>query len=382
VNRTGAAARRLANDELREGGTMAPVKVLVVGLGNMGRSHASAYHRNPGFEIVGLMSRSIKSKPVPDELKGYPLFDNFDEALAATKPDAASINTWPNTHAEYAIKAMESGAHVFLEKPIATNIEDAERVVATARATNKKLVLGYILRVHPSWQKFIELGKTLGKPLVMRLNLNQQSSGKAWEWHKTLIDSLIPIVDCGVHYVDVMCQLTGAKPVRVHGIGVKLWAEAEKQNYGHLHVTFDDGSVGWYEAGWGPMMSEVAFFVKDVVGPRGAVSLVPAHSEGKDQLSDVSDSADIDRHTKTDLIQYHHAAVGSDKNFVKRDDFISTEDEPSHQDLCDREQAFFLEAITQDLDLSESMDAAVNSLRIVLAAEQSITEGRAIELAR
>ena len=39
--------------------------------------------------------------------------------------------------------------------------------------------------------------------------------------------------------------------------------------------TFDDGSVGWYEAGWGPMMSEVAFFVKDVVGPKGAVSIVP-----------------------------------------------------------------------------------------------------------
>jgi hypothetical protein len=193
--------------------------------------------------------------------------------------------------------------------------------------------------------------------------------------HKTLIDSLIPIVDCGVHYVDVMCQLTGAKPARVHGIGVKLWTEAKKQNYGHLHVTFNDGSVGWYEAGWGPMMSEVAFFVKDVVGPLGAVSLVPAHSEGKDQLSDLSDSADIDRHTKTDLIQYHHAAVGLDKNFVKRDDFISTEDEPTHQALCDREQAFFLEAIIKDLDLSESMDAAVNSLRIVLAAEQSINEG-------
>jgi len=314
-------------------------------------------------------------------LKKYPLFDNYDEALAATKPDAVSINTWPNTHAEYAIKAMEAGAHVFMEKPIATNIEDAEKVVATARVKNRKLVLGYILRVHPSWVKFIELGKTLGKPLVMRLNLNQQSSGKAWEWHKNLIDSLIPIVDCGVHYVDVMCQLTGAKPVRVHGIGVKLWAEAEKQNYGHLHVIFDDGSVGWYEAGWGPMMSEVAFFVKDFVGPRGAVSLVPAHAE-KDKLTELSDSADIDRHTKTDLIQYHHAEVGSDKNFVKRDDFVSTEDEPSHQALCDREQAFFLEAIEKDRDLSESMDAAVNSLRIVLAAERSINEGRAIELAQ
>ena len=125
------------------------VRVLVVGLGNMGKSHASAYHRNPGFEIVGIMSRSIKSKPIPDELKGYPLFEDFDAALAATKPDAVSINSWPNTHAEYAIKAMNAGAHVFMEKPIATTVEDAEKVVAMARETNRKLVLGYILRVHP-----------------------------------------------------------------------------------------------------------------------------------------------------------------------------------------------------------------------------------------
>lgn len=357
-----------------------PVRVLVVGLGNMGASHASAYHRNPGFEIVGIMSRTIKSKPIPEELKGYPLFEDFDAALAATKPDAVSINTWPNTHAEYAIKAMQAGAHVFMEKPIATNIEDAERVVAVARATRRKLVLGYILRVHPSWKKFIEVGQTLGKPLVMRMNLNQQSSGAAWGWHKNLIDSLIPIVDCGVHYVDVMCQLTGAKPVRVHGIGAALWGEAEKQNYGHLHVTFDDGSVGWYEAGWGPMMSETAFFVKDVVGPKGSVSLVP-NDEARKGAQDLSGSADIDKHTKTDAIRIHYAEVGADKNFVRKDEILSMEDEPGHQELCDREQAFFLRAINEDLDLSESMDAAVNSLRIVLAAEQSILEERVIKLA-
>ena len=357
------------------------VRVLVVGLGNMGKSHASAYHRNPGFEIVGIMSRSIRSKPIPDELKGYPLFEDFDAALAATRPDAVSINSWPNSHAEYSIKSMNAGAHVFMEKPIATTVEDAEKVVALARQKNRKLVLGYILRVHPSWIKFIELGQTLGKPLVMRLNLNQQSNGPAWMWHKNLIDSLIPIVDCGVHYVDVMCQLTGARPVRVHGIGAALWEDAAKPNYGHLHVTFDDGSIGWYEAGWGPMMSAVAFFVKDVVGPKGAGSIVPSHSDGKDQLEDVSDSADIGRHTKTDLIQYHHAEVGPDKNFIKKDEFVSTEDEPNHQELCDREQAFFLKAILEDIDLSESMDAAVNSLRIVLAAEQSINEKRVVELA-
>lgn len=357
------------------------VKILVVGLGHMGASHASAYHRNPGFEIVGLMSRSIKEKNIPAELVGYPLFEDFDTALEATKPDAVSINSWPNSHAEYAIKAMNAGAHVFMEKPLATNIVDAEAVVKLAREKKRKLVLGYILRVHPSWMKFIELGQTLGKPLVMRLNLNQQSNGQAWTWHKNLIDSLIPIVDCGVHYVDVMCQMTGAKPVRVHGIGAKLWAEADKPNYGHLHVTFDDGSVGWYEAGWGPMMSEVAYFVKDVIGPNGAVSIVPNPTSSKDQLEEVSDSADIDRHTKTDAIRYHHAEVGPDKNFVKKDEIFTMADEPGHQDLCDREQAFFLKAILGDLDLAEQMDAAVNSLRIVLAAEQSINEGRVIELA-
>lgn len=357
------------------------VKVLVVGLGNMGASHASAYHRMEGFEIVGLMSRTIKSKPIPDELKGYPLFEDYDEALAATKPDAVSINTWPNTHAEYAIKAMDAGAHVFMEKPLATNIEDAEKVVAKAREKNRKLVLGYILRVHPSWVTFIEKGQQLGKPLVMRLNLNQQSSGPAWSWHKNLIDSLIPIVDCGVHYVDVMCQLTGAKPVRVHGIGAKLWDDAAKQNYGHLHVTFDDGSVGWYEAGWGPMMSEIAYFVKDVVGPKGAVSIVAGQNQNDKETDELSDSADIDQHTKTDAIKIHYADVDGDKNFAKKDEILNMEDEPGHQDLCDREQEFFLKAINEDLDLTESMDAAVNSLRIVLAAEESIEKGKAIELA-
>ncbi len=356
-----------------------PIKILVVGLGNMGASHASAYHRNPGFQIVGLCSRTIKSKTLPAELQSYPLFEDYTAALTALKPVAVSINTWPNTHADYAIAAMEAGAHVFMEKPIATNNEDAARVVATARRLNKKLVLGYILRVHPSWVKFIEIGRTLGKPLVMRLNLNQQSSGTAWWWHKNLIDSLIPIVDCGVHYVDIMCQLTGAKPVRVHGIGAALWAEADKQNYGHLHVTFDDGSVGWYEAGWGPMMSETAFFVKDVVGPKGSVSLVP-NDEARTGADDLSGSADIDKHTKTDAIRVHYADVGADKNFTRKDDILSMTDEPGHQELCDREQAFFLKAIVEDIDLSESMDAAVNSLRIVLAAEQSIAEERVIRL--
>ena len=175
----------------------------------------------------------------------------------------------------------------------------------------RKLVVGYILRVHPSWTKFVELARTLGKPLVMRMNLNQQSIGPAWTWHRNLMQTLSPIVDCGVHYVDVMCQMTQSRPVRVHGIGARLSDEVKVDNYGHLHVEFEDGSVGWYEAGWGPMMSEVAFFVKDVVGPRrrGQHCRVRAGARRRSKGPSTTASSDIDTHTKTSLIRLHHAEL-------------------------------------------------------------------------
>ena len=135
---------------------------------------------------------------------------------------------------EIAIRALKAGAHVFLEKPIARTLEDARRVAAAAEKARKKLVVGYILRVHRSWIKIIELVNGLGKPLVMRMKLNQQSIGPAWDLHKTMRRSLSPIVDCGVHYVDFMCQVTGAKPVRLHAIGAYLTKEVETYNYGRL----------------------------------------------------------------------------------------------------------------------------------------------------
>jgi predicted dehydrogenase len=344
------------------------LRVLVVGLGNMGMSHALAYTRIPGFEVVGVCERRIATRELPDALGNAAGYDNFETALAELKPDVVSINTLPDTHAQFAMKAMEAGAHVFVEKPIADTAENAEKTVATARRTGRKLVVGYILRQHPSWVKFIEIAQQLGTPLVFRMNLNQQSNGETWEWHKRLLNSFPPIVDCGVHYVDVMCQMTKAKPVKVHAIGAALTDEVAQQNYGMLQVIFDDGSVGWYEAGWGPMMSETAFFVKDVIGPKGSVSIVMAETAGNVK------SDDINAHTRTSQILWHHADMKTP------DTRIDMSDEPSHDDLCERQQRYLLKAIRDDLDLTGHMDDAVKSLKIVLAAERSIHEGQIIPL--
>ena len=217
----------------------------------MGMSHALAYTRIPGFEVVGVCERHIADRKLPPELANAKKFDNFDKALAELKPDVVSINTFPDTHADFAIKAMEAGAHVFVEKPLADNVANAEKVVETARRTKRKLVVGYILRQHPSWIKFIEIARQLGSPLVFRMNLNQQSNGETWAWHKRLMDSFPPIVDCGVHYVDVMCQMTKAKPVKVHAIGAKLTDEVQAQQLRHAagRRSTTDRSAGTRPAG-------------------------------------------------------------------------------------------------------------------------------------
>jgi predicted dehydrogenase len=343
-------------------------RVLAVGLGNMGMSHALAYTRIPGVEVVGVCTRHIDKVKLPEALAKTKRYSSFDQALRETKPDIVSINTLPDTHADFAIKAMEAGAHIFVEKPLAETVDSAQRVVDTARRTARKLVVGYILRQHPSWNKFIEIARQLGTPLVFRMNLNQQSNGETWLWHKRLMDSFPPIVDCGVHYVDVMCQMTKARPVRVQAMGAHLTNEVPVYNYGVLQVAFDDGSVGWYEAGWGPMMSETAFFVKDVIGPKGSVSIVMAEN-----ASGVK-SDDINAHVKTNQILWHHADMS------KPDERIDMTDEPGHDELCEREQRFLIDAIDRNVDLGDHMDDAVKSLRIVIAADQSVKTGEVVRL--
>ena len=337
----------------------------------MGTSHALAYHHHSGFNVVALVNRSTPQ--LPKALMSVPLHTDFHAALSSVDCGAVSINTYSDSHAEYAIAALDAGKHVFLEKPMATTVADAEAVVAAAVRNQRKLVVGYILRHHPSWIRLISEARKLGGPFVFRLNLNQQSSGATWQTHRQLMQSTSPLVDCGVHYVDVMCQITDALPIAVSGMGLRLSNDipANMYNYGHFQVRFDDGSVGWYEAGWGPMMSESAFFVKDIISPNGAVSIV-MHEDAK--------SDDIDTHTRTSRIRIHRSELDEKGGFAKADMLLDMADEPDHQGLCESEQAFFHDAIFSDIDLTRHWRDAVQSLRICIAADNSVRSGQPVEL--
>jgi predicted dehydrogenase len=342
----------------------------------MGTSHARAYAAIPDFELCGIVSRGESGAELAKEIGGVQHFRDFDEALAETRPDAVAIASFAETHVPFATRALEAGCHVFVEKPLAHTVADARSLVELAARNSRALVVGYILRHHPSWQTFIDLASGLGKPLVMRMNLNQQSAGDEWVTHRSIMSTTSPIVDCGVHYVDVMRQMTGAKVTRVYAIGARLTDDLVDgmYNYGQLQLTFDDGSVGWYEAGWGPMMSETAFFIKDVIGPLGAVSIESGHAGGE------TDSSDVGGHTVTNVIRHHHAALDDDGHLARADDLIHTTDEPDHDALCRLEQEWFLQAIRGDVDVTDHLDAVVESLEIVLAADHSVRSGEVVDL--
>ena len=135
-------------------------------------------------------------------------------------------------------------------------------------------------------------------------------------------------------------------------------------NYGHFQVLFSDGSLGWYEAGWGPMMSDTAFFVKDVVSPNGAVSI---------RMPDDARSDDIDTHTRTATLRIHRVGHGPART-------SPWPTSPTTRPSATAKPPSYAKAIHDDLDLTRHLQDAVQSLRVCLAADESVRSGAPVKL--
>ena len=115
-----------------------------------------------------------------------------------------------------------------------------------------------------------------------------------------------------------------------------------------------------------------SLFIKDVIGPKGCVSIAASSIEGQ--------SDNIDSHTKAEALRLHHAALDASGHFLHKDEIIDLSGEPGHDELCEFEQRYLLRSIQENLDLSAHIADAVNSLRIVLAAEESVRTGKTIDM--
>ena len=222
-----------------------------------------------------------------------------------------------------------------LKKPLATNIKDAGRAIATARKYNRKLYVGYILRHHAMWKKFVDCAGELGKPLKVTMTSNQHSTGSVWQHHKNILEAgLSPIVDVGVHHTDLMTQLTGGEVADLKSRGTKTNEECPAINKVNMTINYEDGSTLDFESGFGPEIDPDSKAIRIAIGPNGTAQITAQNS-----------------------VIHNDTEYKFDNSYEK-----SIRDQ----------QKYFFDVIKKDIDLEKHYEAVALSMATVLIGEQEM----------
>jgi predicted dehydrogenase len=142
------------------------MKTLIAGLGSIGRRHFRNLIALGETEIILLRSR--RSTLPDDELAGYPVETDLDEALRKHKPDAVVVANPTALHLDVAIPAAQAGCAILLEKPVSNSLERLDVLEQAAQKSGSKILVGFQFRYHPTLNKARELIRAgaLGKVLT------------------------------------------------------------------------------------------------------------------------------------------------------------------------------------------------------------------------
>ncbi len=158
-----------------------------------------------------------------------------DALFARQDVDAIVMALPPQFHAETAIRAVQNGKDVLVEKPIALTVPDAERAVAAARAAGRVFMVGHVLRFHPAFERLkalIDAGE-LGE--IRYIHSHRLGLGKFHTENDALWD-LAP------HDLSMILAITGTAPTEVRGEGAALLDHLS--DFAHLHMLFPNGLRG------------------------------------------------------------------------------------------------------------------------------------------
>jgi predicted dehydrogenase len=197
------------------------IKVVVVGFGFMGKTHTGNLLKNPNAKLVAIVDKSTENiqKNLKEESGNFStdsfseeelfkvnVYADFDECLKTEKPDACIIAVHTNLHYEMAKLALDSGCHVFLEKPFCLDVAGGKELIKLAHAKNKILMIGHVLRFMQAyltlknWIESEEFGK------LEFLSLSRFSGVPAWgQWKEKQKDfgsSGGALFDLVIHDID------------------------------------------------------------------------------------------------------------------------------------------------------------------------------------
>lgn len=231
------------------------MRIGILGSGFMGATHARAFAKVPGVEIVAVSSRHLdKAEALANEVGGEPTTD--DRVIIEDPTIDAISNTLPtNLHPEPTIAALEAGKHVLLEKPFALTAPDCDGMIATAQATGKTLMVAHVCRFWGEYVALAELvhGDNLGKPIsAVAHRLSQLPAWADWFVDPALSGGAV--LDLSVHDFDVVNWLLGA-PHTVYARG----REMRPGLWNDIHAVVDYGDASGVIEGSEFMPSDYPF---------------------------------------------------------------------------------------------------------------------------
>ena len=221
---------------------MAPLRISVVGAGLMGRFHARAVSEQPRTELADVVDASPEAEAVAWERRARWLRD-VDELLEGPSlPDAAIVSVPTSDHAPVALRLLQAGVPVLVEKPIASTLEEARALIDAARAAGVTLAVGHVERFNPAVRALQERlrGDELGR--VFQIHARRLSP-----FPRRIGDTGVAH-DLATHDLDIMCRLAGT-PVRIS-------SETDRKAHGTREdllaalLRFDSGAIGLLEVNW------------------------------------------------------------------------------------------------------------------------------------
>lgn len=327
--------------------------VALIGCGHIGEVHLEHIYFKENICISCVCDKDEeKANLFAKKFGAKSISTNAKECICRDDVDIVIIATYPSTHLELLKICLEHKKHVICEKPITSNLEEGKEFVELVKANpDVKVLVGHILRHNQTYRKVAEMIQegAIGKPIIMRMTQNHHTM--EWERYRKLIEETSPIVDCGVHYFDVMRWFTGAEIVNVSGIGMRTEDDlpANKNNYEMVTVTLSDGSIGFYEAGWTKTITSNN--MKEFVGPKGCIRLIFAK--------------DRDSHQEEgDLIEY----------YTVEDNCYHNIDVLAERKPTDIQMTCLIRMIEEDLPARPTMDEVYSSFEAAIRAEKIIQE--------